>query len=63
MFKDYFRRQMSRLMHKILEDVCDPDNDCEKDTKYVTNLKNIMDIIKGLNNSWFDTNTHIKFVY
>lgn len=37
---------MSRLMHKILEDACNPDNDCEKDTKCVTNLKNKMDIMR-----------------
>jgi len=40
MFEDYFRGQMAVLMHKIIDAVCDPNNDSAGDTRRVTNLKN-----------------------
>jgi hypothetical protein len=54
MFKDYFRGQMVDLMHRIVDTACDVNNNCVRDTKRVTNLKNEMDVIRGLVGSWTD---------
>ncbi|XDV24042.1 hypothetical protein PO909_010212 [Leuciscus waleckii] len=54
MFKDHFRGQMVGLMHRIIDAACDMKNDCAQDTKRVTNLKNEMDVVRGLTKSWPD---------
>lgn len=54
MFKDLYRGQMVGLMHKIIEALCEPDNDCSRYTKRVKNLKHKMDNIRDLTNSWPD---------
>ncbi|XDV38228.1 hypothetical protein PO909_007681 [Leuciscus waleckii] len=54
MFKDHFRGQMVGLMHRIIDAACDMKKDCAQDTKRVTNLKNEMDVVRGLTKPWPD---------
>ena len=61
MFKDYFRGQMVRLMRKIIDDACDSNDDCAGDPIRVKNLKNEMDVVRDLKNSWPDVTS--LFIY
>ncbi len=39
---------MIELMRTVIEHACDPNHDCTGDTKRVKNLKNEMDVVRGL---------------
>ncbi len=53
-FKTHYRGQMIDLMTTIIDAACDPNHDSTGDTKRVKNIKNEMDVVRSLTDSWPD---------
>ncbi len=53
-FKPHYRGQMIELVRTVINAASDPNHDSTGDTKRVKNLKNEMDIVRGLTDSWPD---------
>ncbi len=53
-FKPHYRDQMIDLMTTIIDAASDPNHDSTGDTKRVKNLKNEMDVVRSLTDSWPD---------
>ncbi len=53
-FKPHYRGQLIELMTMVIEHACDPNHDSAGDTKRVKNLKNEMDVVRSLTDSWPD---------
>ncbi len=53
-FKPHYRGQIIDFMTTIIDAASDPNHDCTGDTKRVKNLKNEMDVVRSLTDSWPD---------